>query len=264
MRIRNWTRRSASAASGSPRRTGWPGPRSASHGGWTAEARAQDADRATAGSEPAAPGDRLWEPGPGAPTAAPDPGSLVRLRARAEREDRPRDWLALGAALLAAGDWEGASGPLERSLEAAEAEPDRADASYDLALVHAVAGRPSGRSRDAEGGEATRERLLRARDGFRAVLRADPAAEDARWNLEVVERWLRRQEDAAGGSSGASGAAGGGADDTAGSGAEELPQPMTPEEAQRLLDAAAGDERAVQARRLERNRSRDPVVERNW
>jgi hypothetical protein len=39
---------------------------------------------------------------------------------------------------------------------------------------------------------------------------------------------------------------------------------MTPEEAQRLLDAAAGQEREVQSRRLERNQSRDPRLEKNW
>ena len=39
---------------------------------------------------------------------------------------------------------------------------------------------------------------------------------------------------------------------------------MTPEEAQRLLEAAADQEREVQARRLERNRDRDPSLEKNW
>jgi hypothetical protein len=35
-------------------------------------------------------------------------------------------------------------------------------------------------------------------------------------------------------------------------------------EALDLLDVAAEQEKDVQGRRLERNRSRDPVVERNW
>ena len=35
-------------------------------------------------------------------------------------------------------------------------------------------------------------------------------------------------------------------------------------EALDLLDVAAEQERDVQGRRLERNRSRDPVVEKNW
>ncbi|MFQ5530720.1 MAG: hypothetical protein ACE5FP_10305, partial [Gemmatimonadota bacterium] len=41
-------------------------------------------------------------------------------------------------------------------------------------------------------------------------------------------------------------------------------RPMTRAEADRLLDAAAAEERRVQEERLERNRSRDPVAERNW
>lgn len=217
------------------------------------------------------PGDRaappagLWGPGPGGPSL-PGPEDLARLRARAEQEDRPRDWLALGAALLATGDWEGATAPLRRALES-DAPEVREDAAYDLALAFAVSGRPeageggpSGPAAGAEGPEAVRERLLQARDGFRAVLRSDPGAEDARWNLELVDRWLRRESRGGGGGGGQGGAgAGGGAE-----GGEARAAAMTDEEARRLLDAAAGAERAVQERRLERNRSRDPAAERNW
>lgn len=220
----------------------------------------------TAVAQDAAPhGEAAQAPGPWADEAgavrAPEPGELARLQARAEAKDRPRDWLALGAALLAAGDWEGATGPLRRALES-ESTGVQEDAAYDLALAHAVAGRPpeqggEARPRAPDRGDEVRQQLLQARDGFRAVLRANPAAADARWNLELVDRWLRREERSGGGGGGAQSSGGG--DD-----AEARSAPMTEQEAQRLLEAAAGAERAVQERRLERNRSRDPAADRNW
>jgi hypothetical protein len=86
-------------------------------------------------------------------------------------------------------------------------------------------------------------------------------AEDARWNLELVERWLEQEGDA--GSSG-EGAEAGAASDGTGPGEGSGGAPMTPEEARRLLEAAEGQEREVQARRLERNRERDPALDKNW
>jgi hypothetical protein len=88
------------------------------------------------------------------------------------------------------------------------------------------------------------------------VLREDPGAEDARWNLEVVDRWLKRLGGAGGGGDGG----GNGGDGDGG----DAPREMTPEEVQRLLDAAASEERRVQEERFQRSRSRDPVAERNW
>ncbi len=226
-----------------------------------------------------APSTRLWQPVPATAEAADllEPETLFRLRARAEDEGSASDWLALGAVLLHAGDWEGATPPLRRALEISEPEV-REDATYDLALAYAVSGhpespvrnsapQPSGTDRagesDVEDGGTPRDRLTRARDGFRAVLREDPAAEDARWNLELVERWLE-SDDASGGGSGDGGGGGGQAAGGPQSGGDTGNAPMTPEEAQRLLDAAAGQEREVQARRLERNQGRDPRLEKNW
>jgi hypothetical protein len=139
----------------------------------------------------------------------------------------------------------------------------REDAAYDLALAFAVAGRPPAetgppRARPAEGADEVRQKLLQARDGFRAVLRSNPEAADARWNLELVDRWLRREQQGGGGGGGPQDAGGGG------DGADARDAPMTEQEAQRLLEAAAGAERSVQERRLERNRSRDPAADRNW
>ena len=210
---------------------------------------------------------RLWQPVPGAAEAAQllEPEALSRLRARAEEEGGSTDWLALGAALLHSGDWEGATPPLRQALETSEPEV-RADATYDLALAYAVSGHPESPAGagdvGTEAGETPRDRLFRARDGFRAVLRGDPGAEDARWNLELVQRWLDSDE-----SGGGSGDGGGGAGQASGgpqSGGNGGNAPMTAEEAQRLLEAAAGLEREVQSRRLERNQGRDPRLERNW
>ncbi len=70
----------------------------------------------------------------------------------------------------------------------------------------------------------------------------------------VVDRWLEQLGGAGGG--------GGGGGDGGGAGGDD--QPMSRAEADRLLDAVAAEERRVQEERLERNRSRDPVAERNW
>jgi len=210
---------------------------------------------------------RLWQPVPGTAAAAGmlEPEALSRLRARAEADGGSTDWLALGAALLQSGDWEGATPPLRQALETSEPE-GRADATYDLALAHAVSGHPESPARAGRAGaeeEGTpRDRLVRARDGFRAVLRENPGAEDARWNLELVQRWL--DSDDSGGGSGDGGGGGGQAAGGPQSGGEAGNAPMTPEEARRLLEAAAGQEREVQSRRLERNQGRDPRLEKNW
>ena len=210
---------------------------------------------------------RLWQPvpGPGAAAEVLEPEVLSRLRARAEDEGGATDWLALGAALLHSGDWEGATPPLRQALETSEPAV-RADATYDLALAYAVSGHPESAAGagevGAEAGETPRDRLVRARDGFRAVLRGNPGAEDARWNLELVQRWL--DSDDSGGGSGDGSGGGGQASGGPQSGGDGGSAPMTAEEAQRLLEAAAGQEREVQSRRLERNQGRDPRLEKNW
>ena len=223
------------------------------------EARAQQP-----GERVEPPPQGLWQPVPGAAVASvAEPGALAELRILAEERGDPTDWLALGAALLHSGDWEGATAPLRRALELSEPE-NREDASFDLALAHAVSARPGDRTGSGEDETdlgTPRDRLLRARDGFRAVLRENPAADDARWNLELVERWLEQEGSAGAPESGGGGGGGAaGAPDEGGGSAEELSE----EELQRLLAAAADQEREVQNRRLERNQGRDPRVERNW
>lgn len=184
--------------------------------------------------------------------------SLAGFRERSEDPGRPVDWFNLGAGLLLTADWEGAMEPTQKALDTDEEELERA-ATYNLALARALAGRPP-----ELGGELLFEErrplLEQAWDGFRWVVRQNPEAADARWNLELVARWLEQEADPQ--DEGGGGGGGGSAD------ADQANAPSTPElsaaEALDLLDVAAEQEQDVQGRRLERNRSRDPVVEKNW
>jgi tetratricopeptide (TPR) repeat protein len=184
--------------------------------------------------------------------------AIAGFRERSEDPGRPVDWFNLGAGLLLTGDWEGAVEPTQRALEADDDELERA-ATYNLALARALAGRPP-----ELGGELLFEErrplLEQAWDGFRWVLRQDPEARDARWNLELVARWLEQEDDPQDDGGGGGGGGSTNADQTNTPSTREL----SAAEALDLLDVAAEQEKDVQGRRLERNRSRDPVVEKNW
>ena len=183
---------------------------------------------------------------------------LAGFRERSLDPGRPVDWFNLGAGLLLSADWEGALEPTQKALDTDDEDLERA-ATYNLALSRALAGRPPELGGDLPF-EDRRPLLEQAWDGFRWVLRQDPDAEDARWNIELVARWLEQEEDPS--DDGGSGGGGGSAN------ADQTNAPSTPElspaEALDLLDVAAEQEQDVQGRRLERNRSRDPVVEKNW
>jgi tetratricopeptide (TPR) repeat protein len=180
------------------------------------------------------------------------PDRLEDFRQKAQREAEPRNWYDLGSALLLTGDWEGAVEPLQRAAAAADRRVDEPSA-YNLGVAYGLGGRPEeGSTGQGTTGDMRRASLVQAREAFRRVLRENPGANDARWNLEVVDRWLEQLGGAGGGGGGDGG--GGGGDD----------RPMTRAEADQLLDAVAAEERRVQEDRLERNRSRDPVAERNW
>lgn len=214
------------------------------------------------GAETVGPDSAVWSEGP--MLAA---GALVEYRQAAEGSDDAVDWYNFGAALLITGDWEGSLPPLTRALDEEDGGEDLDEsATYDLGMAHAVAGRPlEGAEEERPPGVRAdpaerREHLLRARDAFRWVLRTDPAAEDARWNLELVDRWLAEEEPPPG----AGGGAGESDDDSGGGGAGEGPPRMSAAQAQDILDQAAAAEMRVQGKRLQRNRARDPVVERNW
>lgn len=184
------------------------------------------------------------------------PQRLSELRREAAGDGDLRAWYDLGAALLLSGDWEGAVEPLERVAAGAGNPEIEQSAMYNLGVANGIGARPrEGQRADGPQAEEIRAGLTKARDAFRRVLRANPEAEDARWNLEVVNRWLQRM----GGSSGGPSGGGGGAQGDTGERRE-----MTPEEVRRLLEAAASEERRVQEDRFQRSRARDPVAERNW
>jgi len=184
--------------------------------------------------------------------------SLAGYRERSEDPGRPVDWFNLGAGLLLSADWEGALEPTQKALDTDDEDLEKS-ATYNLALARALAGRPP-----ELGGELPfedrRPLLEQAWDGFRWVLRQDPEAEDARWNIELVARWLEQEEDP---SDDGGGGGGGGSANADQANAPSTPE-LSPAEALDLLDVAAEQEQDVQGRRLERNRSRDPVVEKNW
>ena len=184
--------------------------------------------------------------------------ALAGFRDRSVDPGRPVDWFNLGAGLLLGADWEGAFEPTQRALDTDDEDLERA-ATYNLALARALAGRPP-----ELGGELLFEErrplLEQAWDGFRWVVRQSPEAADARWNLELVARWLEQAEDP---QDQGGGGGGGGSSDADQQNAPSTPE-LSPAEALDLLDVAAQQEQDVQGRRLERNRSRDPVVDKNW
>lgn len=179
---------------------------------------------------------------------------IMDYREAVAKKGKPRDWYNLGTALLESGDLEGSRAALQRSAESGDEEVEL-DGHYNLGLADARGGLQ--RSRPA------RERqgfLLAARDEFRNVLRAAPEDAEARWNLELVERWLEEERERSGGGGGGgrqSGAAGGQG------GGGEAPE-LTPEQADSLLNAAGRAEEELQKEALRRGRYRDPVVEKDW
>lgn len=193
----------------------------------------------------------------------PDQASerIERYRAAAADSDEPIDQYNLGTALLLEGQVAQAQPPLQASLRA-DRPLVRRSGYYNYGLSTAL---------DARLGQADptarRTALLAAREAFREVLRQEPADEDARWNLEIIERWLEQEEDASGGQ----GSQGGSGESPPGTGAGGAPsgaagqdQMLSPEEAAALLEQAGEAEASIRDRVMGRNRFRDPVVERNW
>lgn len=185
---------------------------------------------------------------------------VARYRAAAESSEDPLDWYNYGTALLGAGRWTEAREALRRAAPA-ENETVEAFARYNHGLASAESGH-----RDPGQPDERRERLVEARDAFRAVLRRAPDDEDARWNLELVQRWLRQQQAGGGSGAGAGQAPSSGAGSALPEGGDQAGAPVElgPEEAAALLEAAGQAESSVRDRLLGRARLRDPVVERNW
>lgn len=191
--------------------------------------------------------------------AAGDSERVTRYRAAVERRDRPVDSYNLGTALLLDGRPAEAREPLQRA-DGSERERVRQYGQYNLGLASGLVGRAEGAP------DARRSAFLAARQAFRQVLRDDPADEDARWNLELIERWLEEAEQSSGGQDSGeqppSQAGGQGAEQGDSGGSQQ--RPLTPEEAAALLEAAGDAELSIRDRFLGRNRFREPTVERNW
>ena len=213
----------------------------------------------TGGALQAGPPQDARPPAPGAQPPA-ESEVVARYRERAAGSDRPLDHYNYGTALLNDGQVSDARIPLQQSI-GSEREEVRESAFYNLGLSSALDGRFA-----QSDPSARRAALQSAREAFRAVLRARPGDEDARWNLELVERWLEEEgesggEDQQSGEGQSPQGSGAGAASAAGSG--EL-QMLSPEEAAALLDRAGDAEAAIRDRVMGRNRFQDPVVERNW
>lgn len=186
--------------------------------------------------------------------------TVARYRADAADSDRPIDHYNLGTALLLEGQVTAAKLPLQQALRS-ERDIVRESGHYNYGLSTAFDGRFG-----QQDPTARRSALIAARLAFREVLRARSDHDDARWNLELVERWLEEEEQAGGG-----GSAGGQADSQGGSGAGGAPaggqgddQMLSPEEAAALLEQAGEAEASIRDRVMGRNRFKEPVVEKNW
>jgi hypothetical protein len=196
------------------------------------------------------------------PSPAPDQESeeVARYRDEAEGSDRPIDHYNLGTALLRDGRPAEALEPLGLATRS-ERPTVRHSGFYNLGLSSALEGHVG----ETEA-QARRAQLIAARDAFRQVLRDHEDDEDARWNLELVERWLEEDDESggdgdAGGEAEAPGGAGAGGAPSGGSGQERQ---ISPEDAAALLDSAGRAEASIRDRVMGRNRFRDPVVEKNW
>ena len=192
--------------------------------------------------------------------AEPESEAVARYRDRAATSNRPIDHYNYGTALLAEGQVGEAQVPLQQSI-GSERDEVRESAFYNLGLSSALDGR------FAQGDPSARRAALQsAREAFRTLLRARADDEDARWNLELVERWLEEEgesggDEQQGGEGQSPQGSGAGAAAAAGSGELEM---LSPEEAAALLEQAGDAEAAIRDRVMGRNRFQDPVVERNW
>lgn len=217
-------------------------------------AAAVRAPRAARAQEEAAP--------PAEEQGAPD-GQLARFQERAEGSGDPRDWYNLGTAYLAAERWPEARPELARAADEGGGKVRRFS-RYNLGVANAMEGRPEGSPPEQE----RRERLIAARDAFREVLREDPEDPSARWNLELVNRWLEEMSSGGGGANQDEEDPQGGTSGSAGQQGPAEPGGQAPslsrEEAERLLQQAAGAEDEVRDKTLRRGRLRDPIVQRNW
>ena len=206
---------------------------------------------------------------------AVDPATITRYRTAAERSGQPTDHYNYGTVLLRAARWEEAREALRRAAEAG-ADSSETFARYNEGLASAEWGREG--TGDPEVGH---DHMIEARDAFREVLRHDTEDEDARWNLELLERWLDDDPSGGGGGGGGDGGGGGGGGGSGGGGAgggggggggqggasgggSSASPELGEAEAQALLADAGRAEMPVRDRLLGQASRRGPGVERNW
>lgn len=184
-------------------------------------------------------------------------------------DDRAQLQYNLGTALLRLGEYEEA----QRHLEAALADVDpalRQRALYNLGNRFLVEGRD-----EAEAEQ--RDRLLDAAiEAYQGALRIDPSDGDAKWNLELALREQEQspdspepepqddqqeQENQEGGAGDQPQPNAPQGDRPAGSGENEAP--LSPEQAEQILNAVEQDERELYQEQLRRGARETPVV-RDW
>lgn len=202
----------------------------------------------------------LWEQA--ATSAANDDLAAAEADYRTLLSQTPEDptlHYNLGTALARQGRFDDARPHLET---AAEAGIPADDAPYNL-------GNTDLEPAFADSTLAERdERLLRSIESYKTALRADPADEDAKWNLELGRRLLARDDPPP---SGGGGGGGGGGDGdgpqrqgerqptpTAGGGSGPAPR-MTEAEAEALLRSAQEREMEVQQERLMKPQPPGPI-----
>lgn len=176
----------------------------------------------------------------------------IRLYRRmvGEGDRRPVLLYNLGTALLAADSLDGAVDALERSLFTSDAAL-RTRARYNLGLAYLKRGlRLDGDARSAA--------LSNARRAFRTVLLETPGDADAQWNYELA---LRAPQGGGGGGGG-----GGPPQQQQQQQQQQQPQsgPMSRQQAEALLDAAAREERETQARRQRGNTPLRSAGQKDW
>lgn len=176
----------------------------------------------------------------------------------------PEDWFHQGTRQLQQGEFSAAREALKRAAAGAEGKLEE-DARYNLGLAFA---RPVEAKQEKP--EERGELLQQAREAFRAVLRRSPDSKDARWNLELVDRWLEqaRSQDGRMGQRGRQGGAMGQGTPTHGQASGSYRDQQVPslsmQQADSLLQVAAGSEAEAQGKKLDRGKYQDPAVERNW
>jgi Ca-activated chloride channel family protein len=164
----------------------------------------------------------------------------------ADGDRRPIVLYDLGTALLAADSLDGAIEALERASFSGDSEL-RTRARYNLGLAYLKRGLRTE-------GEGRTTALQQARRAFRNVLLERPGDADAQWNYELA---LRTPSGGGGG--------GGGSPPPGQQAPAPPPQgPMSPQQAEALLDASAREERETQARRQRGNQPTRAAGKKDW